>query len=78
MYPLLMNLARAKRNVQSLLMTTNFVTNTGLLMGASMVALSESERDYYYANRDINMFYVGNKDGMDVYRDNITGQFCKW
>jgi hypothetical protein len=42
-----------------------------------MVALSESERDYYYTNRDRNMSYMGNKDGVDVYRDNVSGQFCK-
>ena len=40
------------------------------------MALSESERDYYYNNRAM-MEYLGNKDGVDVYRDPYSGQFCK-
>ena len=41
-----------------------------------MIALTESERNYYYDNR-MYMTYIGNKDGADIYRDHYTGQYCK-
>ena len=59
-----------------MILSTNLASFIGLLVGASLVSLSESERDYYYTNRNINMAYLGEKDGLDVYRDNFTGQFC--
>jgi len=52
-----------------------FILGMGLMTGATLMALSEDEREAYYRNRNISMVYLGNKDGCDVYRDTLTGQF---
>ena len=44
------------------------------MMGATAVALSEAERDRYYVSR--SMFdFLGNKDGADIFRDRVTGEY---
>ncbi|GBG29172.1 Hypothetical Protein FCC1311_053942 [Hondaea fermentalgiana] len=46
----------------------------GMALGATAVALSESDRQYYRSSR-YAMDYLGNKNGQDIYKDRVTGLF---
>ncbi len=47
----------------------------GLAAGATAVALSDRDRDYYRMQGRLTMEYVGNKNGEEIYRDRSTGLY---